>query len=444
MHHRLSSLPPALLLAVTALTFGCSKGSGSRQSDLGPVDPVTGVPASEPQSLPDTTPFEQTPVGIHGRLHVEGTRLVDEHGEPVQLRGVSSMWLNWENSGYASNFAALQWMRDNWGVSLIRAAMGVKDGERQPASGGYLTSPKGMTREVETIVSNAKKLGVYVVIDWHDHFAMDSVDLSQEFFSEMASKYKDDPHVIYEVFNEPVPGVFGAEERFDWPNDIKPYHETLVKTIRAEDPNGVIILGTPFWSQNVDEAAMDPVAGDNLMYTLHFYACTHDSWLRDKAQVALDMGIPLFVTEWGATDAGGGVTDTTLCLDESDAWHDFMKANWISWAAWKLDDCLEGSCLLKPNAPRNGGWDANWLQGHGPYVVEKLAATAATSTPAQSTDAGAASDGGAASGAPDAGPVLQSFDAGPAPRSDAAAIVPTPNEAGTPPVIDAAPRADGG
>jgi hypothetical protein len=85
---------------------------------------------------------------------------------------------------------------------------------------------------------------------------------------------------------------------------------------------------------------------------------------------------PIFVTEWGATKADGGVGGSAVCATEADDWHDWMDANQIGWTAWKLDDCdtekpADTSCLLKVNAPLSGGWDA-LLNGHGPYVVDKL------------------------------------------------------------------------
>ncbi len=386
MHSTSLLLARFTICAVLAiLTWGCSQGSAEREN-AAPV--VVELPplAPDPRILPDTVAFEDTPVGRNGRLRVEGTQMVNERGEPIQLRGISSMWLNWENTGYATNYTALQWMRDNWGVTVIRAAMGVSTSEREPASGGYLTSPTAIEAKVEQIVDNATQLGVYVIIDWHDHFAQDNVEESKDFFRRMAAQYKDNPGVIYEIFNEPMPGVFGGDgERFGWADDFKPYHEAVIPEIRAEDPLGIIVLGTPFWSQNVDEAAADPVAGDNLMYTVHFYSCTHDQWLRDKAQVAIDAGLAIFVTEWGATDADGGVDDDTVCDEEADRWHDFMDANGISWAAWKLDDCDEASCLLRAGAPRAGDWET-WLQGHGPYVVEKLTSGASTGASPEVTE----------------------------------------------------------
>jgi len=77
------------------------------------------------------------------------------------------------------------------------------------------------------------------------------------------------------------------------------------------------------------------------MYTVHFYSCDHNaaSGHLGIAQTALDSGLPIFVTEWGATKADGGLNGTAACPTQADDWHNWMNDNAISWAAWKLDDC---------------------------------------------------------------------------------------------------------
>ena len=44
---------------------------------------------------------------------------------------------------------------------------------------------------------------------------------------------------------------------------IKPYHQEVVKAIRAVDPDNVIVLGTPDWSgaSGVVKAAASPLTG---------------------------------------------------------------------------------------------------------------------------------------------------------------------------------------
>ena len=77
------------------------------------------MPASQPPRPPEPPPLgtqgpEGSAVARHGQLRVAGSRLLDQSGDPVQLKGMSSMWLNWEYDGYAQSKEALRWMRDNW------------------------------------------------------------------------------------------------------------------------------------------------------------------------------------------------------------------------------------------------------------------------------------------------------------------------------------------
>lgn len=293
-----------------------------------------------------------------GQLQVCGSGLCDQQGNKVQLKGASSMWLNWEDDGYAESREALRWMRDNWKLTVIRAAVGVEP------SGAYLQDPNRMRTKLVKIVQNAIAEGVYVIVDWHDHNAHNHLSQARSFFNEMAMMFGDKPNVLWEPFNEPLD--------VSWSNVLKPYHRAIIDTIRPRDPDNIIILGTPNWSQDVEAAVEDPVEGKNLMYTLHFYACTHTEYLRKKGSYGTDFGLPIFVTEWGATHADGGL-DGRVCQDEGEKWHTWMNEHGVSWAAWKLDDCTpDSSCILNPGAPLNGGWTDQWLGGHGSFVRNKM------------------------------------------------------------------------
>lgn len=335
---------------------------GSSKIDLGAAGNAgvgtSGESAGASSTSPPAPIVPRPPaVTVHGQLHVEGNQLLDEQGAAVQLKGPSSMWLNWENAGYAQNPEGIRFLRDNWQASLIRAAMGVD------ANGAYLVNPDKARTQVRAIVDLAIELGIYVIIDWHDHEAEAHQAEAVAFFTEMATLYGEYPNVIYETYNEPL--------KVDWTTVIKPYHEAVVAAIRSVDPDNIIILGTPNWSQNVDVAAAAPVDGSNLMYTLHFYSCSHAQSLRNRAETAFTKGLPLFVTEWGATNADGGVTGT-LCLEEAQKWHDWMNGHSISWAAWKLDDCTDLSCYFKAGTPATGNWTDEQLNGHAPFVRDRM------------------------------------------------------------------------
>jgi len=149
--------------------------------------------------------------------------------------------------------------------------------------------------------------------------------------------------------------------------DIKPYHEQLVPVIR-QNSDSIIILGTASWSQDVDTAAKYPVAGRNIAYTLHFYAASHKGDLREKAQMALDKGTALFVTEWGTCDYSG---NGTLDLDSARTWEQFLNANGISFANWAVSDKYESCSALLPGANKSGGWQDSDLTPSG-FFVRKL------------------------------------------------------------------------
>ena len=315
-----------------------------------------------------TTAPAGSPVALHGQLTVEGTQIVDEHGATVQLKGVSSMWLNWDPVGYAESKQGMQWMRDNWGMTVFRAAMGAALPEGVTGTDDtYTGNPARAEAQVRTIVENAIELGLYVIIDWHDHEAETRQAAAQSFFEAMARDYGALPNVLYEVYNEPLD--------VSWTSTLKPYHAALTTSIRAEDSDNIIILGTPNWSQDVDIAALSPVTGTNLMYTLHFYACSHGAALRAKAQDAYADGLPIFVTEWGAADADGGV-DGVVCEAEATTWHNWLDARSIGWTAWKLDGCTDSTCLFKgQDVSPNGNWTSADLNGHAEFVISRMQET---------------------------------------------------------------------
>jgi len=280
-------------------------------------------------------------------LSVQGNKIVDKTGAPVRLRGMSLFWSQWMPQYW--NAATVNWLKDDWKMTMIRAAMGVEHG-------GYLENSWVEKGRMEAVVDAAIAAGIYVVIDWHDHNAEQHVEQAKAFFSEMARKYGGYPNVLFELYNEPV--------HQSWSGTIKPYHEQVIPVIRQHTKN-IIILGTRLWSQEVDEASRDRVNGENLAYTVHFYANTHRQSLRNKVSAALANGVAVFATEWGTCDASG---DGTLDLGETQAWMNFFAQHHISDANWAVSDKSEACSALRPGASGNGGWSEGQLTDSGRFV----------------------------------------------------------------------------
>lgn len=295
----------------------------------------------------------------NGALQVAGTQLVGEDGQPVQLRGISTHGLAWYPQ-YV-NGACFRQLHDEWKANVVRLALYTAE------YGGYCTGgdQEYLKNLVEQGVQAAKAADMYVIVDWHilsDGDPNLHKDEAKRFFAEMAERLSGYDHVLYEICNEPNGGT-------QWPA-VKAYAEEIIPVIRAHAPKAVILVGTPNWSQYVDQAAADPITGDaNLMYTLHYYAGTHKEDLRGRMTKAIAAGLPVFVSEYGICDASG---NGALDIDEANRWVDTLNRYKVSYVAWNLSNKNESSAILNPGCQKTSGFTRDDLSGSGQWLYGVL------------------------------------------------------------------------
>lgn len=348
--------------------FGCiiktssAIATGSITADSAPVSSTaattTTACATAPVTKPDIAEIDsgetQGLVSQHGQLSVNGADLVDENGEKMQLRGVSTHGVQWFPQFV--NKDAFRWLRDEWQINTIRLAMYSGDSE------GYNDSTKaGIEQLVQDAVEACIELDMYVIVDWHvlaDQSPQVKKADALRFFGYMSEKYGDYPNIIYEICNEP-------NGYATWEGDVKPYAQEVIPVIRENDPDSIIIVGTPTWSQDIDKALADPLAYDNIMYALHYYAATHTDWLRDRLKNCYNSGMAVFVSEFGNCDASGGGSND---FNQATQWLELLESLNISYMTWALSDKNETCSLLVPGAPATGGWSDSQLSENGKFM----------------------------------------------------------------------------
>ena len=304
---------------------------------------------------------EGSPVYYNGKLSVQGTQMVNECGKPVQLRGMSSHGLAWFPKCYTEE--SLTALVNDWHIDIFRLAVYTHEW------GGYTTeqwlSKDEYNAYIDNLVDICGKLGIYCIIDWHvlnqgSGNPNNTLEDAIPFWDYMSAKHKNDKHVLYEICNEP------NGNNVKW-SDVKQYADSVIPVIRRNDPDKIVICGSPTWSQDVDLAAQNPLSYDNVMYTLHFYSGTHTQYLRDKADKAIKKGLAIFVTEFGTTQASG---DGGVYFDECNTWMDWMEEHKISWVNWSFADKTESSAALLQGASNSRDW--NMVSESGQYIKRLL------------------------------------------------------------------------
>ena len=282
----------------------------------------------------DCTPKRVGPVSIYGALHTSGNKIVGaKNDQQVMLRGVSLFWSDGTGKPYY-NKEVIAWAAENLKIDMFRFALGVQyynsdGGTSNPLTteSSYKDSPDTYLGLIDKMVAAAIESDVYIIIDWHSHRAHMETSLAKTFFETVSQKYKDVPNVIYEIYNEPVDGNGG-----NW-SAVKSYANTICPIIRNNTQN-LILVGTPTWSQNPQQGASDPVNSTNIAYVLHFYAATHSKGsFSGRIEQALNSGYPVFISEWGTTNADGNGEPSSGATNE---WTSYMDQKQIPNCNWSL------------------------------------------------------------------------------------------------------------
>jgi endoglucanase len=302
-----------------------------------------------------------TPVAINGQLHVCGLRLCNQHGNPIQLRGMSTHGIQWYPQ--CVNNTSLDALASDWKADVLRISMYIQEG-------GYETNPRLFTDRVHSFIEMATTRGMYAIVDWHMLTPGDpnfNLTRARTFFTEIAQRHRDKVNILYEVANEP------NGDSVTWAR-IKTYHEQIIPVIRAEDPDSVILLGTRAWSSlgfsagsSETEIVNDPVNATNVMYTFHFYAASHNyvSGLSRAAD-----RIPVFVTEFGTQEASG---DGANNFTRSQQFLDVMAQKKVSWVNWNYsDDFRSGAVFTTGTCPGGPFAGTSRLKPAGNWVRDRI------------------------------------------------------------------------
>ena len=268
------------------------------------------------------------------QLYVSGNQIVAADGKPVILRGlmpadpaVLARKSRFERS-FFDEIAAT-------GANVIRIPIHPEYWERDP---DYLW------RYLDPIVTWNGENGIYTIIDLHfignietssgaqmPDINIHSKDFTIAFWQQAASYFKDAPHVIFEIYNEPS-GISPAAWRASAAD--------IVTVIRESGANQLIIVGGVEYSKNLSWVLKDPMLGENIAFATHIYPAhgklSWDRWFGDVSEK-----YPVLMTEWGWMDQDTTGKQPYLVGSQETYGQpliDYLGERGIGWVACWYDD----------------------------------------------------------------------------------------------------------
>ena len=295
-------------------------------------------------------------------LHVDGNMVKDTAGNIVTLRGVSIIAPEYATSNpYNPKTPAeyISWLADStrgWYSSILRIPVC-----------GLNTTPAIAYNFIDPLVQQAIRLGLYVIIDFHNVTNYGNGGTSQatvlNFWKYFAPKYADSSNVLFEVYNEPVNPA-------DW-NQWKNFIQPVVNAIRTFAPKNIILMGSPQWSTYTNYAVSNLISGDNIVYVFHIYPNQGApiSTLLDSKFGNAANSIPVMITEFGWNQNAGysdGITYGTT-TNWGIPFRKYLDAHpTISWVNWVFDNYWMPSIF-------DQNWNLMGTENQGEFIKSWLA-----------------------------------------------------------------------
>jgi hypothetical protein len=345
----------------TAGSAGSAAGSGPRAgaSGMGGTAGAAGAGGASAGSGGQTADLPW--------LHVEGNKIKDPNGATVILRGVSLIDLGalegWEGGIHRmidrlTDANDAQGSSTGWHTKVIRLAVVPRDGDTQTP----YQYQEGSSTYYETILRPAvdyvRSKGAYAIIDWH---YIDDTTLHREttaaFWSDMAPRFANDAHVMFELYNEPINAGNWLEVR----EDMQDWYDI----VRASAPRNLVLVGTPNWCQIVGPAATQPLTGENIVYVAHMYP---QHWVNPSLQTQISTAAavhPVFLTEWGFQDGSNAILNGTISSYGA-PFKQFVEQQKLSWTAWCASSTwgppmFDAQYRLRVGEGEMGGFTKDWL-----------------------------------------------------------------------------------
>ena len=304
--------------------------------------------------MPDNKPEKKKEfvVSKYGDLRIKDGYVADASGKKVSLMGPSLYWSCIEPLWWSRE--TVKYLVDKYNIQIIRLPVAIAPGpggygrtsvQYQPNTWNedcYYYRPDYTKKLVDEVVEAAIENDIYVIIDFHEHYAEDWTYIACEFFSYFAKKWGNYPNVLYEIYNEPVCDR----------GTVINYAKQVIPTIRAIDPDNIIIVGSPNYSREPHTVTDAGQGQSNIAYSWHGYVMYNHQSDWDSSEA---------VTEWGV---GNNKDDGGLL--------NLFKERGVINCFWSMSNAGGNEAawsVLKESCNKKSGWTEADMTENGAFLL---------------------------------------------------------------------------
>jgi len=264
----------------------------------------------------------------------------------------------WNVNGEHASYSDYALMRNKWGSNAVRISL---NQDFWLASSSYAAT-------IDQQIAWVRQLDMGVILDlhWNNGAQQNMADRNSiTFWSQVAARYKNNPWVMFELYNEPHDVTWSQ-----WLNGDATYAgmQNMYDAIREQGADNVVIVGGLNWAYDLSGVGQGyAVKGSNIAYATHPYNYPGkliDDWASGFGFLAASY--PIIMTEFGQYCATSTYVADLLNYAES------LGMHWTAWA-WYVQGCEFPSVIAD--------WDGNPFPGVGETVMRYMAGHVPTTAP---------------------------------------------------------------
>lgn len=316
----------ALLQVRAATPFVSSEAeSGTQTGQVVTVNDATASGSKTVLFRGSMTP-SPNPAAAAGLYYTSGSTIYDHTGKVYIFKGVAMPSMSWESTLTGELTTPMLGEVKAWNANVIRVPLNINH---------WLNNTNNYQTNIKTIVGWIKADGMNVDLDLHTAEAPGASGgpasmpprTALTFWSQVAKQYKNDPSVIFELFNEPHDITSSV-----WHDGSSQYagYQEMYKAVRGSGALNIVLIGGTDYAYDLTYVHANPIIGTNIVYSTHPY----DGGDRTPAVQETAYGFivtqhiaPVMLTEFGnrPSDCAAVYPKRTL---------DYITGKGMSWIAW--------------------------------------------------------------------------------------------------------------